>query len=341
MNESQFAQLLTAYVNGTCTEEEIAVINKWYSKYQHDPDFINSLPAEEREFLKDRLFNKILEGTHPASPEPEKSVPPTTYILQSWWAKVAVAAVLLCLIKFALLDRYLLPSQTSHELSTDISVVNQSKNILKHVLPDQSIVWLNPGAKLSFPRIFDGAYRKVRMSGDCFFEVTKDPQRPFIIHTAHLVTKVWGTSFRITDQKEASVASVTVVTGKVSVSKSGSAQAAKETKLADGEVILLPKEEIVYQKKDDKFYTNRDANMSDMNRWKRINLSFENTKLPEIVKVLDARFMVHIQLHDDSMSKIAMTADLTDLNLPEVLEVLKASLNISYEVTDDHISLKN
>lgn len=175
------------------------------------------------------------------------------------------------------------------------------------------------------------------MAGSCFFEVTKNPNRPFIITSEHIVTKVWGTSFRVLDGKDIKNAKVTVVSGKVSVSKKGEAVQAK---LTAGEVLLYPKEEAVLTDNDTQLITNRQANLSDLKLYDHIDLSFEKAKLTEIVAVLNRKFDTNIKISNKELDNSVMTADLTNLNLPEVLEVLKAAMKLNYEISGDLIILK-
>jgi ferric-dicitrate binding protein FerR (iron transport regulator) len=336
MNEIQLSELLDRYLDGTCTSEEKQVIDNWFELYEDKPGFTESLPDEKKEQLKLRMFNVISRGGEIKS-SPKPVIRP---LYKSWWLRIAVAAVLLVFAKVIIIDIVLTPAKLTETAVMDMVITNRSKNIIKQLLPDSSVVWLSPDASLSYPEIFAAASRNVSMQGECFFEVTKNARRPFIISSEHIITKVWGTSFRVLDNKAVSAAIVTVVTGKVSVSKKGSSGDRAGAKLAAGEVMLLPKEEVTYNKNTDLLVASKQADISALNIYKHIDLSFENARLTEIVDVLNQKFDAHIKIKDDGLNKAIMTADLTGLNLPEVLEVLKASMKLNYEVTNDLIVLK-
>src|SRR5690606_9914983 len=89
-------------------------------------------------------------------------------------------------------------------------------NLAKEVeLPDGSVVWLNKGAKLSYLKGFKNFYdREVNLSGEAFFDVKPNAEKPFIIETANTATRVLGTSFNVKTNGE-NVA-VSVFSGKVS-----------------------------------------------------------------------------------------------------------------------------
>lgn len=88
-------------------------------------------------------------------------------------------------------------------------------------LDDGTKVWLNSDSKLEYPVRFDGKERKVRASGEVFFEVTHDTQHPFVVETPKMQVTVRGTSFNIHDFQEETIASTTLVTGKVEVGNTG------------------------------------------------------------------------------------------------------------------------
>jgi ferric-dicitrate binding protein FerR (iron transport regulator) len=336
MNEIQLSELLDRYLDGTCTSEEKRVIDNWLESHEDKPGFTGSLSDHKKEQLKLRMFNAISRGVDVnVSPKPV-----VRSMYKSWWLRVAAAAVLLVFAKVIIIDVVLAPAKFTETAVVDMVITNRTKNIIKQMLPDSSVVWLSPDASLSYPKIFAAASRNVTMQGECFFEVTKNARRPFIISSEHIITKVWGTSFRVLDNKAISAAIVTVVTGKVSVSKKGSNGDRARAKLVAGEVMLLPKDEVIYNKNTDLLVASKQADISALNIYKHIDLSFENARLTEIVDVLNRKFDANIKIQDEGLNKAVMTADLTGLNLPEVLEVLKASMKLNYEVTNDLIVLK-
>ncbi|RYE26899.1 MAG: FecR family protein [Sphingobacteriaceae bacterium] len=338
MNNKQLAELLDKYVKGSCTAEEATVINNWYDKHNGNPEIIDSLSDKKRELLKVRMLNNVLQQIDSNNNQGYVS---KKRFVNSWGIKLAVAAALLIFIKI-IYSEYRKNSTPLKLSNTQVrkKITNNTSNILKQILPDKSIVWLNPQAKLEFPKNFNKNSRDVIMEGDCFFEVSKNSQRPFVIQSRHLITKVWGTTFKVSDNFNAATAQVTVVTGKVSVSEKSSNSNLADNKLNPNEIILLPKQAIVFKNDNKRFYTSRNADVSDLNMYKHINLIFNNAKLIEIIAVLNKRFGVDIRVEDKTLADKIMDADLTELNLPEVLEVLKASLQLNYEVKSNLIYLK-
>jgi ferric-dicitrate binding protein FerR (iron transport regulator) len=330
MNNRQFSNLLDKYSKGICTPEEIAIINKWYSQYQSDDDILYSFPDKRRELIKSRILNKIL---HDIS---EQEINFRKPIYTQKWFKWCVAALIIVVFGAGLTSIFIVKSFNKQE----IEIVNNTGNIIKQILPDKSIVWLSPNASIKFPQKFEDEVRGLDMHGECFFEITKNPKRPFIIHSKHLVTKVWGTKFKVSDSDETLISEVTVVSGKVSVSMKGSKASEAGGKLVDGEVILTPKQKVLFETKSKTLNANRSADISSLKIYEHINMVFENATLIDIVSELNAKFNCNILIKNKQLGDKVMNADLTNLNLPEVLEVLKTSLNLNYELKNNQILLK-
>jgi ferric-dicitrate binding protein FerR (iron transport regulator) len=333
MNDLQLSQLLENYINDSCTPEEVSMVNHWYDQYKDSPDFVQNLSEENQKLLKHKIFLDIVAATREMDNLDLEQKP--TPIIGRWWFKYAAAIIMILSVTWFVLDRRQSPNEKDQISGQQIHVVNNSESIIKKILPDESIIYLSPGASITYPLEFKKASRDVVMEGECFFEITKNPDQPFIISSDHIVTRVWGTSFSISDYKNGTDASVIVVSGKVSVTKRN--EGANDAK--SDEVFLLPEERGTFKKKKELLYKDNKVDMSSLAIWNHVDLSFNDKKLSEIAQVLSSEFNIPIKIQDESLNKVVMNADLTDLNLPDILEVLKASLNLEYHIDNDAIVL--
>ena len=335
MTKEQLIKALNNYLNGTSTPEEDAVIDQWYQRYENKGG-MEDIPVTEQQVLKQKIFSEVLNKIN-ATPRLSDDPPVQRTITMRWWIRLTAAAVVLIMIayySYSLLREK--PSPVAKAVHEN-NLVNTTAHIIKQVLSDSSVVWLSPGANLRFPDEFDATSRRVAMSGDCFFEVTKNPRRPFIIESNKLITKVWGTSFHVFDKPGNSEAKVTVVTGKVSVSKKGNRGEAIKPVISKDELVLLPKQQAVFIPKTDQLSEHTQTDMTPLSKWSHISLSFSNTPFPEIVTALQQQFNVVFQLKDKRLKEVKMTADFSNLNLAEVLDLLKLTMNINYEIQDEQI----
>jgi transmembrane sensor len=98
------------------------------------------------------------------------------------------------------------------------SVTTKNGNRTKMVLPDGSQVWLNAGSRLDYKdKDYNKSIREVSLTGEAYFDVVKDKDKPFIIHTAKINIKVLGTTFNVKSYPEEKMTETSLVRGSVEV----------------------------------------------------------------------------------------------------------------------------
>ncbi len=345
MGEPIPVELLEKYIKGHCTQTEVALVKKWYRSFEHNNDYVSGINLAEEKELEERIYNHILNNIG-ASAHEEEPVEKSNYTLHWWYAIAGIAASIVILVAAFLVVTYREQKTKATRLANVSTqqieaITNNSDQIYKAVLPDNSSVWLKPHSQLTFPRVFDSKSRIVSISGECFFEVTKNPKCPFIINSRSIITKVWGTSFLVRDNAQSNSAEVSVLTGKVSVSiKTAYNSDQSSLKLEKGEVMLYPHQKAIYLIDQHILKPEVANNEVKLQIWKRVNLFFDNRPLKEIIPVLNSMFHVHIKTKNEKLNHYILNADMAGFNLPDVLEALKKSLNISYEIRDDGIDLE-
>jgi ferric-dicitrate binding protein FerR (iron transport regulator) len=340
------ADLLEKYFAGNCNEREKAEIRSWYESFELDQDDVSSLSEDEREAFKILMWNSI--GSHIKDAENDnifqlRKLWSTRFRSVIYWV-TSSAAVLLILF----LVKYKGPSQNPvPENNEKVMVTNTSNTIRKIILSDSSMVWISPKSTLTHLKVFDKQKREVTLKGEAFFEVTKDHKRPFSIYTGNIITKVWGTSFRIRSYTEDKTTKVDVVTGKVSVSVAGQKEKNKvlntagQTNDLNAGVMLLPNQGAVYDKQLDHLQKNNEVKDVSIDMWKKMSLSFNNTQVKEVFAVLNKSFHVHISSSDEKINSDYLKADFTNENLPAIMEILKKTLDVSYSVHGSEFVLES
>lgn len=158
------------------------------------------------------------------------------------------------------------------------------------VLPDSTRVCLNAESSLRFPEQFSGNLREVELKGEAYFEVKPDASRPFVVKTANLVTRVYGTAFDVVAYP-GMPASVILVSGKVSAQVDQEAAvmmrpgelygADKNGNWKKQQVDTYP----YVQWKDGFFYFDQTPLvdiMRTLGRWYNMNIVFENVGLAQV-----------------------------------------------------------
>lgn len=215
MNNSD---IITRYLAGSATEEEVHEINEWRQQIGNEAIF-----SEYEKIWKATEKNKqiIFPDTEQAWEKFNKEIDHkrTKVFKKNALIWFGAAAVVIPVFLFVFLSKNKaqvinVPVSQQAQKNMMMSEISTTDSVLQYILPDSSVVWLNKNSKLIFPEKFTPLKREVKLEGECFFEVRKDDQRPFIIYAATSITNVTGTSFNLSAYKNANV-ELTVETGKV------------------------------------------------------------------------------------------------------------------------------
>ncbi len=252
------------------------------------------------------------------------------------WGWAAAAASVLLILGIGLWPRLTAPdriNKTAVQFSASLNIINQTKQVLAQRLPDGTVVWMTPGAQLTYPRQFATRSRTVQFTGEGFFEVTKDAARPFIIHSGQLKTQVLGTSFNVKANAGSDTYAVSVVTGKVSVSapmKNGTLKT----------VLLQPQQRAVFELNTQQLATTSvPVKATKQEVWQPASLSFDDATLDEVAKRLAHTFNADVTLANPALANCRLTVDFNQQRLAEILEQINKLLNTQYSLNGSRVVL--
>ena len=344
MKEDFLKELLDKYLRGECSADEIQVVEDWYHSFERDEGLLEQLPADDRTLLKNQMLQHIkhaMQTEAVALHHPHRVKPRLKTII---FSLSAIAAVLFAGFLIIVYIQNTRLSQTVHHWANEVVISNTSKAITQKTLPDGSTVWLSPGTVLRYGKTFAAQNREVAMTGDAFFDVVKNPQRPFVIYSGKVTTKVWGTSFRVNAADDQPAACVSVLTGKVSVSMAPDFEHALKKAFGftgnTNQVMLLPGQQGIYLKAQHLLKSNKINDSATLGLWQKANVSFNNAALKNVIGILNKTFSVEISTNDPALELYHIRADFTDKNLPDILEILHLSMNIAYSISGNHIVLQ-
>jgi transmembrane sensor len=240
------------------------------------------------------------------------------------------AAVILVILSVAIYRFNLQPIETSADTSPVpvIQKVNPPGQKSRVHLPDGSIVWLNAESELQFPHEFDSLSRIVQLSGEAFFEVAKDPKRPFTVETGDLKTTAIGTTFNIKAFQDQNFVLVALASGKVKV-------ASNETNA----FYLNPGNCIQYNK-DDQHLKLIENNIAVVTGWKDGILLFKEADFHTIIQELERWYGVKIQVINKPRQDITFSGKFTNEYLGNVLESMSFGRPFSYSIEDKSVTIK-
>lgn len=239
------------------------------------------------------------------------------------YAAILAFAVLSTLIYWQFKE---MPVQEFIAMREQINAKGQRSKI---ILPDSSEVFLGAGSKLIFPEKFKTGSREVTLEGEAFFQVTKNPRRPFIIHTSSVQTRVLGTSFKIQAFKDRPLL-VSVATGKVRVDDYAGS---RPTSLA----VLTPGQQVTYFRGAAVLAM---TNIDDVKSWKEGRLVFHKRRLIEITAELERWYNVKFVYQQPAKAKEEISIVLqADVPLSKIIKVLSATGHFNYKIINKQITI--
>nr|WP_121271843.1 FecR domain-containing protein [Pedobacter schmidteae] len=228
----------------------------------------------------------------------------------------AIAAAILLLLS-ATLSFYYYKSQTP-DASSSLVMMQESApkgKVIKLSLEDGTIVFLNAGSTLSFPKSFTAKTREVVLKGEGFFKVAHDIKKPFIIHTDKVNTQVLGTSFNINAYAEHKDIKVTVVSGKVAVYTQADASG-KATRL------ITANQQVVYNKASQRLDEVEEmVNAANLVAWSEGKMIYNNQLLSDVIMDVERHYNIDIEAAVNLQS-CRVTANFDNASVEKVLKVL-------------------
>lgn len=194
-------------------------------------------------------------------------------------------------------------------------------------LADGTRVWLNADSKITFPDKFVGKERQVKVSGEVYFEVTKDARHPFVVVTDYFSTTVHGTSFNIRAYSEED-ASITLVNGKVSVAPANGAS----TTLAPGQMARCNGAGSLFVDAVDVY---------PLTQWKNGYFYFNDTPLLDIMMALGRWYNVSVvfEREDDMQRRLHFVAEHQE-SLQNIIKRLNELSDVRIKMERDHVSVE-
>lgn len=193
-----------------------------------------------------------------------------------------------------------------------------TSSILNPTLADGTKVSLNQGSTLSTPEKF-GDQREVILSGEAFFDVISNPDKPFIIKTQKTQIEVLGTSFNVNEEVDGNTL-VSVAEGKVKFS-------------SEGESILLNRGMTgIYNSKSGELSISESSNTGEYQFWRTRRLAFRGLALNDVVMTLNRTYKVQIELANEKVGNCQLSVIFEDEKIDDILEII--SITLGLEITN-------
>lgn len=236
-----------------------------------------------------------------------------------------------------------------------ISTKNGSKTNL--VLPDGTKVWLNAGSQLDYDKNYGNKIREVSLVGEAYFDVVKNPDRPFLIHTRKMDIKVLGTAFNVKCYPGEKTTETSLVRGSIEVT----------LKDRQEKIMLKPNEKLVinneeYAKVKALKVTRQEGTRTERvaenpiisvthltfypsdstvveTGWVQNHLIFSGESFEDVALKMERWYNVKFDIKDEALKTEPLTGNFEKETLKEALEALQIAYPFSFTVKNDLITI--
>ncbi len=281
------------------------------------------------------MWEKIKVGVHDSVPENKG-----TWLRLSWLSAAAAIIIMtttFCLVKHG--SRKMDITYAQLVTNTEVALIERKNLTDKAItinLPDSSKVTLEPQSYISFSPDFN-TKREIYLSGQAFFDVKRDVNKPFFVYANELVTKVLGTSFTVKALENAPQMEVLVKTGRVAVFTRD-----KTTDISEShkQTIVTPNHRVLYSRQEEcmqKFLVEAPEVIATTTAPAPASVEFQDTPVTEIFKSIEDAYGIDLVYDPDLFKNCLLTASFTQESLYDKIELICKGVEAQFNVKNTQI----
>lgn len=202
------------------------------------------------------------------------------------------------------------------------------------ILPDGTVAHLNAGSRLMYPSVFSGKNREVFLLGEGYFEVSHNPQKPFVVKTNDLSIVALGTVFNVSAYPTDKIIETVLVKGQVVLRDNSFHIFQKDFVLKPSELAAFNRETLET--------TTRRVEVTDYIAWHEGFLNFQSVDLSRIILRLERYYNIKLILENPMLGTRSITGKLVlKENKDRVLEVLASTARVElFKINESTYGLK-
>lgn len=310
-------QLLVAILEEKATDQEQLTFQNWIEAKPENEETFQKMLKIWKSSKEIEVFQKIDEAT---DWKMIKSKSRKTIKLNRVKLLMRYAATVLLLVSLSL--AYLYQTTPGFGKYAQNETLTQKEQIL---LADGTEVFLNKKSKIIYPKYFNSKIRNVELEGEAYFQVKRNPTKPFIIKSGDAIIEVLGTSFNVrTDADGTTIVSVN--SGKVSLKNQSTEEIVYLTK---GEKGIIQKQKVSES-------LNKELNY---NSWKTGVLTFKATPMKKVFADLEKFYGVKITNRSVKLDTLTYTNSFANATLKKVIEELEIGLKVHVLQKGNHLDI--
>lgn len=323
-------KILSRYIKGTYSLNDYLKVKEWFrddNAYKHIEKLISD-DWDETDTIETlieipvtQMYEKVTTGIWPHEKEKSKHI-----LFRNTFLRVAAALIIGVFIGV------LATNDFSEKKPVYYTLRSPQGSVSEMTLPDGTIIFLNAGSQIKYTSEEKANVREVFLDGEAWFDVEKNEEKPFIVHTPFYNVQVLGTQFNVKAYKEEETVATTLEKGSVLVTSSNNFKLKEDIKLKPGGQLIYNKTKNIIQLKtvETRLFTS----------WKDNELIFIETTFGDLVKLLERRYGVKIAVTDKSILNDHYTGTLKNETILEILEIIKHTQPIRYKIEGQKIIIQ-
>jgi transmembrane sensor len=244
----------------------------------------------------------------------------------------------------------LTPPEEPAKVTGEVVTTTGSRKRLS--LPDGTLVWLNAGSRINYDKSFTTGAREVSLTGEAFFDVAPNAERPFVIHTQSVDIRVLGTSFNIKSYPSDKTTEATLIKGSIEVSI--------RNRPSD-KIILKPNEKLIVSNEDSfslkKLPRRREPRPESLviskptyeehsgamieTGWVDNKLIFQDEEFRELARRMERWYGVSIRFDSRKAEELHFTGIFEKESIQQALDALRLTARFDYTIEDSAITIHN
>ena len=244
-------------------------------------------------------------------------------------------------------------------------VITQNGTRTKLLLPDGTDVWLNAGSRLTYDSSYGSKLREVTLTGEAFFDVLKNREKPFVIHTGIINIRVLGTAFNVKSYPGDKTVETSLIRGRIEVTYAGDAPG----KLSSRKLILNPNQKLIVDRAvsaetfdavaaqaetpakktagsktevliNSLHYFGPDSVVSET-AWVDNKLVFQDESFHDLAEKMQRWYSVKMIFDEPRLDSLHFTGSFEKENIQQALKALQLLSRFNFEIRNAEVHIRN
>lgn len=322
----EYQNLIIKFFAGEISDNEFTMLNSWLEESPENRHMFD----KENELWQETAFQSRLEHYKVDNAWSNISFrlglgkrdnASVTVIRKSAFIFLIAAACLVGLIAIGSLYVSLRPKNNPASVVSASTTISTKEGEKAHIfLPDSTEIVLNSGSSIQYDRNYNIRDRIVRFTGEAYFNVATNHEKPFVVKLDHMNVAATGTRFNIFSFSNEDRVETTLEEGVIQVSIAGV-----------DPISMKSGEQIVYFVKSKKVQLSEVAT-DTYTSWKENKLRFNDTPFEEVLRRIGRKYNVRFEITSRDLLNLKYTATFIDESIEEVMQMLQTVSPITYKI---------